>query len=186
VKGAFTVCVFSGARPGTDARYREAARHFGQRLGERGLALVYGGAQVGLMGVLADAALAAGARVTGVLPKALSSAEVAHTGLAELLLTEGLHARKAEMTARAHAFVALPGGFGTLDELFEALTWQQLGLHTRPVGLLDVEGYFQSLLAFLDGAVDKGLLAPRDRARLMAAPDADVLLDALGAPRAEP
>jgi uncharacterized protein (TIGR00730 family) len=183
VKEAFNVCVFSGARPGSHARYRDAARHFGQRLGERGLGLVYGGAQVGLMGVLADAALAAGARVTGVLPRALSSAEVAHTGLSELLLTEGLHARKAEMSARAHAFVAMPGGFGTLDELFEALTWQQLGLHSRPVGLLDVDGYFQALLAFLDGAVDAGLLASKDRSRLTAAGDADVLLDALGAPR---
>jgi uncharacterized protein (TIGR00730 family) len=182
VKEAFTVCVFSGARPGSHARYREAARRFGQRLGERGLGLVYGGAQVGLMGVLADAALAAGARVTGVLPRGLSSAEVAHTGLSELLLTEGLHARKAEMSARAQAFVALPGGFGTLDELFEALTWQQLGLHNHPVGLLDVDGYFQPLLAFLDGAVDAGLLATDDRSRLLAAADADGLLDALGAP----
>ena len=185
MKEAFTVCVFSGARLGSHARYREAAQHFGQRLGQRGLGLVYGGAQVGLMGVLADAALAAGARVTGVLPRALSNAEVAHTGLSELLLTEGLHARKAEMSARAHAFVAMPGGFGTLDELFEALTWHQLGLHSRPVGLLDVDGYFKGLLAFLDGAVDAGLLAPKDRGRLTATPDADVLLDALGAPRSQ-
>jgi uncharacterized protein (TIGR00730 family) len=183
VREAFTVCVFSGAREGTHPRYRDAVRHFGQRLGERGLGLVYGGAQVGLMGVLADAALAAGARVTGVLPRALSSAEVAHPGLAELLLTEGLHARKAEMSARAQAFVALPGGYGTLDELFEALTWQQLGLHGRPVGLLDVDGYFHHLLAFLDEALQAGLLAPRDRGRLLSSSDADGLLDALGAPR---
>jgi uncharacterized protein (TIGR00730 family) len=182
VREAFTVCVFSGARPGSHPRYREAARHFGRRLGERGLNLVYGGAQVGLMGVLADAALAAGARVTGVLPRSLSSVEVAHPRLSELLLTEGLHARKAEMSARAQAFVALPGGFGTLDELFEALTWQQLGLHSRPVGLLDVDGYFQALLAFLDGAAEAGLLAPTDRRRLLAAPSADALLNALGAP----
>ena len=183
MREAFTVCVFSGAREGTHPHYREAVRHFGQRLGERGLGLVYGGAQVGLMGVLADAALAAGARVMGVLPRALSSAEVAHPGLTELLLTEGLHARKAEMSARAQAFVALPGGYGTLDELFEALTWQQLGLHARPVGLLDVNGYFHHLLAFLDVALEAGLLAPRDRGRLLASPDADGLLDALGAPR---
>jgi len=182
VREAFTVCVFSGARAGSHPRYREAARHFGQRLGERGLNLVYGGAQVGLMGVLADAALAAGARVTGVLPRALSSVEVAHPGLSELLTTEGLHARKAEMSARAQAFVALPGGFGTLDELFEALTWQQLGLHSRPVGLLDVDGYFQPLLTFLDGAVQAGLLAEKDRGRLLAASHADPLLDALGLP----
>ena len=178
----FTVCVFCGAKTGTDSRYRAQALHFGERLGARGLALVYGGAQVGLMGALADAALAAGAPVTGVLPHALSSAEVAHTGLTELRLTEGLHVRKAEMTARADAFVALPGGFGTLDELFEALSWQQLGLHQKPVGLLD-DGYFASLLAFLDGAVKAGLLAAEDRARLVADRDADALLDALGAPR---
>jgi uncharacterized protein (TIGR00730 family) len=181
--GRFAVCVFCGARAGTGLRYRLAAQQLGQRLGQRGLALVYGGAQVGLMGVLADAALAAGASVTGVLPEALAGAEVAHPGLTELLLTEGLHRRKAEMAARADAFLALPGGFGTLDELFEALTWQQLGLHGRPVGLLDVDGYFTPLLRFLDGAVDAGLLAPRDRARLLTHTDADSLLDALGAPR---
>jgi len=179
----FAVCVFSGAKLGSSPRYREAARHLGQRLGARRLALVYGGAQVGLMGVLADAALAAGAPVTGVLPEALAGAEVAHPGLTELLLTEGLHRRKAEMAARASAFLALPGGFGTLDETFEALTWQQLGLHTRPVGLLEVDGYFAPLLRFLDGAVDAGLLAARDRARLLTDTDADALLDALGAPR---
>jgi uncharacterized protein (TIGR00730 family) len=184
VKERFTVCVFCGARAGATPRFREAARHFGTRLGARGLALVYGGAQVGLMGVLADAALAAGAPVTGVLPEALSSAEVAHPGLTELLLTEGLHARKARMAARASAFVALPGGFGTLDELFEALTWQQLGLHQMPVGLLDVAGYFTSLLDFLDGAVRAGFLAAEDRARLQTHSEADALLDALGAPRA--
>lgn len=184
MKRPFTVCVFCGAREGTDARCHEAARHLGERLGARGLGLVYGGAQVGLMGALADAALAAGARVTGVLPEALSNAEVAHPSLDELLLTDGLHPRKAAMAARADAFVALPGGFGTLDELFEALTWQQLGLHSRPVGLLEVDGYFAPLLRFLDGAVEAGLLAPKDRARLKTASDADALLDMLGAPPA--
>lgn len=180
----FTVCVFCGAKMGTAPSYRAAAVHFAQRLGARGLGLVYGGAQVGLMGALADAALAAGAPVTGVLPRALSSEEVAHPGLSELLLTEGLHVRKAQMAARADAFVALPGGFGTLDELFEALSWQQLGLHQKPVGLLDVDGYFAPLLAFLDGAVHEGLLTAQDRARLVTRPEADTLLDALGAPRA--
>jgi uncharacterized protein (TIGR00730 family) len=184
VSARFTLCVFCGARPGTSFRYREAAVHLGQRLGARGLGLVYGGAQVGLMGALADAALAAGAEVTGVLPEALSSVEVAHRGLTELLLTDGLHARKAEMTRRASAFVALPGGFGTMDELFEALSWRQLGLHGRPVGLLDVDGYFSPLLDFLDGAVRAGLLPERDRAQLLSGTDADALLDGLGAPRA--
>ena len=117
------------------------------------------------------------------LPEALAGAEVAHPGLTQLLLTEGLHRRKAEMAARASAFLAMPGGFGTMDELFEALTWQQLGLHGRPVGLLDVDGYFGPLLQFLDGGVQAGLLAERDRARLVTHTDADALLDALGAPR---
>ncbi len=179
----FTVCVFCGARAGTRPRYREAATLLGSRLGARGLGLVYGGAQVGLMGVLADAALAAGAPVTGILPKSLSSAEVAHRNLTELVLTDGLHQRKAEMARRAAAFVALPGGFGTLDEVFEALTWQQLGLHAMPVGLLEVDDYFASLLHFLDGAVEADLLAPKDRARLLTHTNADALLDALGAPR---
>jgi uncharacterized protein (TIGR00730 family) len=185
VKGTFTVCVFCGARPSFRASDAKAAQRFGQRLGQRGLGLVYGGAQVGLMGILADAALAASAKVTGVLPRALSKKEIAHSGLSELVLTDGLHARKAEMGARAQAFVALPGGFGTLDELFEALTWQQLGLHSRPVGLLEVDGYFSQLLSFLDGAVEAGLLAPEDRARLKAQEDSDKLLDALGAPRSK-
>ena len=183
MNGRFTLCVFCGSKVGTTPSYREAAAHLGARLGARGLGLVYGGAQVGLMGVLADAALAAGAPVTGVLPRALSTAEVAHGGLTELLFTNGLHARKAEMAARASAFLALPGGFGTLDEFFEALTWQQLGLHQRPVGLLDVDGYFSGLLGFLDGAVKAGFLTAKDRSRLLVARHADELLDGLGAPR---
>ncbi len=178
----FSVCVFCGAKAGARPRYAEAARQLGSRLGARGLGLVYGGGQVGLMGVLADAALAAGTAVTGILPEGLASAEVAHRGLSELILTAGLHQRKAAMAARAQAFVALPGGFGTLDELFEALTWQQLGLHTRPVGLLEVDGYFTALLQFLDNALDAGFLSPHDRARLVTHADADALLDALGAP----
>ena len=182
MKGRFHVCVFCGAKAGGSARFADAAARFGQRLGARGLGLVYGGGQVGLMGVLANAALAAGAPVTGVLPRALATVELAHPGLSELLLTEGLHARKARMAAQADAFVALPGGFGTLDELFEALTWQQLGLHALPVGLLDVDGYFAPLLRFLDHAVEAGFLAPRERARLHVASEADSLLDLLGAP----
>jgi uncharacterized protein (TIGR00730 family) len=153
-------------------------------VGERGLALVYGGARVGLMGHLADAALAAGAPVLGVLPRALASVEVAHGGLSELMLVDGLHARKARMTAESDAFAALPGGFGTLDELFEALTWSQLGLHTRPLGLLNVAGFYDSLVTTLDRQVDDGFVTPADRARLVVESDPDVLLDALGAPGA--
>jgi uncharacterized protein (TIGR00730 family) len=183
VSRPFAVCVFCGSKRGTQNAFGEAANYFGRRLGARGLALVYGGGQVGLMGALADAALDAGAPVTGVLPQALASAEVAHGRLTHLLFTDGLHARKAEMAARASAFVALPGGFGTLDEFFEALTWQQLGLHQKPVGLFDVGGYFSPLLHFLDAAVEAGFLSARDRARIVTRPDADALLDALGAPR---
>ena len=180
----FHVCVFCGARTGKVPRYAEAAAAFGRRVGERGLALVYGGARVGLMGHLADAALAAGAPVLGVLPRTLASVEVAHGGLSELVLVDGLHARKARMTAESDAFVALPGGFGTLDELFEALTWSQLGLHSRPLGLLNVAGFYDSLVTTLDRQVDDGFVTPADRARLVVESDPDVLLDALGAPGA--
>jgi uncharacterized protein (TIGR00730 family) len=164
-------------------QYAEAADAFGRRVGERGLALVYGGGRVGLMGHLADAALAAGAPVLGVLPRALASVEVAHGGLSELVLVDGLHARKARMTAESDAFVALPGGFGTLDELFEALTWSQLGLHTRPLGLLNVAGFYDSLVTILERQVNDGFVTPADRARLVVESDPDGLLDALGAPR---
>jgi uncharacterized protein (TIGR00730 family) len=180
----FHVCVFCGARTGSSPRYAEAASALGRRIGERGLGLVYGGARVGLMGALADAALAAGAPVLGVLPRSLSSVEVAHAGLSELALVDGLHARKARMTAESDAFVALPGGYGTLDELFEALTWAQLGLHTRPLGLLNVDGFWDPLVATVDRQVASGFVTPADRALLSVEPEPDALLDALGAPRA--
>jgi len=182
VSRAFHVCVFCGARTGNAPVHVESARALGRRIGERGLALVYGGARVGLMGALADAALAAGAPVVGVLPRALSSVEVAHSGLTELVLVDGLHARKARMTAESDAFVALPGGFGTLDELFEALTWAQLGLHTRPLGLLNVDGFWDPLVAAIDRQVADGFVTESDRARLSVEATPDALLDALGAP----
>jgi len=178
----FHVCVFCGARTGNAPVHTESARALGRRIGERGLALVYGGARVGLMGTLADAALAAGAPVLGVLPHSLSSVEVAHAGLTELVLVDGLHARKARMTAESDAFIALPGGFGTLDELFEALTWAQLGLHTRPLGLLNVDGFWNSLVATIDHQVSQGFVTPADRERLSVEATPDALLDALGAP----
>jgi hypothetical protein len=179
----FHVCVFCGARSGSSPAYARAAAALGQRLGERRLALVYGGARVGLMGALADAALAAGAPAIGVLPRSLSSVEVAHSGLTELVLVDGLHARKARMTAESDAFIALPGGFGTLDELFEALTWAQLGLHTRPLGLLNVDGFWDPLVATVERQVAAGFVTPADRARLSVESEPDALLDALGAPR---
>jgi len=182
VSRPFHVCVFCGARSGKSPAYAEAAAALGRCIGERGLGLVYGGARVGLMGTLAEAALSAGAPVLGVLPRSLSSVEVAHPGLTELVLVDGLHARKARMTAESDAFVALPGGFGTLDELFEALTWAQLGLHTRPLGLLNVDGFWDPLVATLERQVAQGFVTPSDRARLSVAAGPDALLDALGAP----
>ena len=178
----FHVCVFCGARMGNSPAHVAAATALGRRIGERGLGLVYGGARVGLMGALADAALATGAPVLGVLPRSLSSVEVAHAGLTELVLVDGLHARKARMTAESDAFVALPGGFGTLDEFFEALTWAQLGLHTRPLGLLNVGGFWDPLVATIDRQVAEGFVTASDRARLSVEGNADALLDALGAP----
>jgi len=179
----FHVCVFCGARTGNSPLYPAAAGALGTRIGQRGLGLVYGGARVGLMGVLAEAALSSGAPVMGILPHALSSVEVAHAGLTELVLVDGLHARKARMTAESDAFVALPGGFGTLDELFEALTWAQLGLHTRPLGLLNVNGFWDALVASIERQVADGFVTASDRARLSVESDPDALLDALGAPR---
>jgi uncharacterized protein (TIGR00730 family) len=147
----------------------------------RGLGLVYGGARVGVMGALADAALEAGGRVVGVIPQALAHREVAHEGLTELIVTESMHARKTIMAQRADAFVALPGGIGTLEEIFEIWTWTQLGLHDKPCGLLDVEGYFDALVRFLDHAVAEQYLQPAHRAILAIDRDPDRLLDALEA-----
>ncbi len=178
----FHVCVFCGSRDGNTPLYAQAAAALGRRIGERGLGLVYGGARVGLMGSLADAALAAGAPVLGVLPRNLSTVEVAHAGLTELMLVDVLHARKARMTAESDAFVALPGGFGTLDELFEALTWAQLGLHSRPLGLLNVDGFWDPLVATIERQVAQGFVTHSDRARLTVEAAPDALLDALGAP----
>jgi uncharacterized protein (TIGR00730 family) len=143
------------------------------------MGLVYGGGRVGLMGALADAALAGGAAVHGVIPEALATAEVAHHGLTQLSVVHSLHARKAMMADQADAFIALPGGFGTLDELFEALTWAQLGIHQKPVGLLDVDGFFAPLLAAADALVREGFVRREDRARLVVSSHPTALLDTL-------
>jgi uncharacterized protein (TIGR00730 family) len=172
------ICVFCGSSPGSDAAFAAAAERLGRVLAEQQLGLVYGGASVGLMGRLADAALAAGGEVIGVIPRALVDQEVAHHGLADLRVVSSMHERKALMADLADAFVALPGGLGTLDELFEILTWAQLGLHHKPIGLLDVGGYFAALLAFLDGAVRARFVAPAHRAMLLRADDPVALLDA--------
>src|SRR5437762_9383914 len=144
------ICVFAGSNDGKRDTYSEAARALGTEIARRGHAMGYGGASRGLMGVCADAALAGGAEVVGGLPRALTSREVAHTGLTEMRIVGSLHERKAVMSALSDAVVALPGGCGTMDELFEAITWGQLGLHEKPIGLLDVDGYFAPLVAFIE------------------------------------
>jgi uncharacterized protein (TIGR00730 family) len=174
-----SVCVFSGSSPGARPSYAEAAEALGREVAARGLRLVYGGASVGLMGVVADAALAAGGEVVGVIPQHLVDREVAHTGLTDLRVTGSMHERKALMADLADGFVALPGGLGTLEEFAEIWTWGQLGLHRKPYGLLDVSGYWTSLLAFLDHAVAEGFMRPEHRAMVSVAQDAEALLEAM-------
>ena len=176
-----TICVYAGSSPGADPRYAEAAAALGREIGHRGMGIVYGGGMVGLMGVVADAALAAGAPVTGVIPRALDAREVAHGRLTELVLVDTMHERKALMADRADAFVALPGGIGTMEELIEAFTWTQLAIHEKPVGLLDVAGYWAPLGAMLDRAVEARFLSAERRATLLADDDPAALLDALAA-----
>ncbi len=175
------ICVFCGASPGNDPRHSEAARALGQAIAARGLELVYGGGSVGLMGMLADAALAGGARVTGVIPQVLQIRELAHRGLSDLRVVGSMHERKALMAELSDGFIALPGGMGTLEELSEVLTWAQLGLHQRPVGLLDAGGYYRPLIAFFDQAVAAGFLRPSHRALLQVADAPAPLLDRLAA-----
>jgi uncharacterized protein (TIGR00730 family) len=166
------VCVFCGSSPGARPEYLAEAVALGRRLGEAGLGLVYGGAQVGLMGALADAALAHGSEVIGVIPRALAGVEVAHQGLTRLVVVSTMHERKALMAQEADAFVALPGGFGTLDEFFEILTWAQLGIHAKPCLLVNTGGYFDHLLRFLEVALDEGFLKPKNRGLIHVVADA--------------
>lgn len=171
--------MFCGSTSGVRPIFRESAAAFASLLAQRGIAIVYGGGHVGLMGVLADAALAAGARVTGVIPKALADREVAHDGLTELHVVDTMHQRKAMMADLADAFVAMPGGFGTFEEFFEAVTWTQLGVHHKPCGLLNIDGYFDPLLAACDRALDEGFLLPRNRRLIVASTDGAELLHLL-------
>ena len=178
------ICVFTGSSPGGRGEYTGAARALGFALVARGCELVYGGAKVGLMGALADAVLAAGGRAIGVIPEVLVAKEVAHDGLSELHVVGSMHERKALMADLASAFVALPGGLGTLEELAEMLTWAQLGLHAKPCGLLDVCGYYEGLLTFLDHAVAERFVRREHRALLLAAREPDELLARLAQVRA--
>ncbi|RYX98125.1 MAG: TIGR00730 family Rossman fold protein [Comamonadaceae bacterium] len=155
---AFSLCVYCGSRPGVEPVYAEIAQFVGTWIGEHKGQLVYGGGRNGLMGIVADAALAAGARVIGVIPQALVEKEWAHNGCTELHIVDNMHERKRIMAEKADAFIALPGGIGTLEEFFEAWTWRQLGYHDKPTGLLNLGGYYDSLLAFLDTAVKSGFM----------------------------
>ncbi|MCP4038546.1 MAG: TIGR00730 family Rossman fold protein [bacterium] len=172
------VCVFTGSSPGAKAEYREVAMRLGSELVARELALVYGGAHVGLMGAVADAVLEAGGRAIGVIPEFLVAKEVAHEGLSELHVVETMHERKAKMAALASGFIALPGGVGTFEETFEILSWAQLGMHEKPCGLLNVSGYYDGLISFLDHAVSERFVKPVHRELVLVAEEPDELLDA--------
>ena len=173
------LCVFCGSSKGGPAIFAEAARRFGHGLAARGLGLVYGGGHVGLMGILADAALQAGGPVIGVIPRSMVERELAHRQLTELHVVETMHQRKALMADRSDGFAALPGGFGTADELFEILTWAQLGLHSKPIGLLNIAGFFDPLLTWLDHCVGQGFLRCEHRELLQISPDAEELFEML-------
>jgi len=169
-------CVFSGSRPGGRAEYGEAARLLGRALARRGTGLVYGGASVGVMREVADAALGGGGEVIGVIPRALVDREVAHDGLTELRVVDTMHTRKATMAELSDGFIALPGGFGTLDELFEILTWAQLGIHHKPIGLVDTCGFWQPLLVMVRHMVAEGFIPADQEALLLVADEPEALL----------
>jgi uncharacterized protein (TIGR00730 family) len=171
------ICIFAGSNSGSRTEYRAAAQELGQAIVRRDLGLVYGGARVGLMGAVADAVLAGGGHVTGVIPEALVTKEVAHDGLSDLRIVPSMHARKAAMADLADAFIALPGGWGTLEEFFEVLTWAQLGLHAKPCGLLNVQGFFDRLLSFLDHSIDERFVRRENRSMLIASSSPGDLLD---------
>ncbi|WP_231379514.1 TIGR00730 family Rossman fold protein [Polaromonas sp. CG_9.11] len=173
---SFSLCVYCGSRPGNNAEFAALARQVGTWIGRHGGQLVYGGGHNGLMGILADAALAAGARVIGVIPKALVEKEWAHTGCTELHVVENMHERKRIMAEHADAFLALPGGIGTLEEFFEVWTWRQLGYHDKPVGLLNLDGFYDSLLTFLGSAVSSGFMSEWQMGLIRTGSDAELLV----------
>ena len=174
-----SVAVFCGARHGNRPEYAAAARELGTELAKRGLKLVYGGGHIGLMGVVADACLAAGGEVLGVIPQFMVERELAMRGLTELHITDSMHTRKAMMAERADAFIALSGGFGTLDAFFEILTWRQIGLHDKPIGLLNTENYYAGLLSFLTRAIEDGFIGETESHFLQLADTPAALLDDL-------
>lgn len=170
------IAVYCGANAGADPVYAEAARALGRLLAERGIGLVYGGGHVGLMGIVADAALAAGGRVSGVIPQQLVDRELAHPGLSELFVVRNMHERKAMMADLSDGFIAMPGGMGTLEELFEMLTWSQLEIHAKPVGVLNVAGFYDLLDQFISHAADQGFIRPQHRGLMMVERDPEALI----------
>ncbi|MBS0446302.1 MAG: TIGR00730 family Rossman fold protein [Proteobacteria bacterium] len=177
----FSLCVYCGSRPGTEPAYAEAARQVGHEIGRRGWRLVYGGGRAGLMGTVADAAIAAGATTVGVIPTSLMSKELGHFELTELHVVDTMHQRKLMMAERADAFLALPGGIGTFEELFEVWSWRQLGYHVKPIGLLNAASYYDALLAFLAQAERLGLMTSEQHALLDVGSEPAPLLDRLAA-----
>ena len=174
-----SICVYCGSKSGTYGKYVRIAESLGQAIARAGMRLVYGGGNVGLMGSLAEAVMADGGGVTGVIPRALRDRELAHSDVDELIVVDDMHERKALMAARADAFVALPGGYGTLEELFEAVAWAQLGIHQKPVSLLNSHGFFDHLIAFLDHANAEEFLKPQHRSLLHVESDPDKLVSGL-------
>jgi uncharacterized protein (TIGR00730 family) len=170
------ICIYCGSSAGHNAQYAAAARRLGHSLAHHGFGLVYGGGRVGLMGILADAVLAGGGRAVGVIPEPLASQEIAHEGLSELIVVHDMHERKALMAGRARAFLTLPGGVGTLEEFFETLSWATLGLHRKPVGILNVAGYFNPLLALLDHGVSEGFIRPQNLDLLVVSVEPDTIV----------
>jgi uncharacterized protein (TIGR00730 family) len=171
-----SLCVFCGSNPGAQVAYLEAAEAVGRGLAQRGLRVVYGGGKIGMMGAVADAARAEGGEVIGVIPQAIFDLEIGHTGLDDLRVVGSMHERKALMAELSDAFIALPGGIGTLEEVFEVYTWAQLGIHSKPLGLIDVAGYYEPLVAFLDHAVQERFLRPETRTMLAVSERLDDLL----------
>jgi uncharacterized protein (TIGR00730 family) len=178
------ICVYCGSNPGRLPDYRESARQLGHELAARGLGLVYGGASVGVMGAVADAVLEQGGNAIGVIPRSLATREVAHSRLDELIVVDSMHARKAQMAELSDGFIALPGGWGTIEEIFEMLTWAQLGFHEKPCGLLNVASYYDHLFAFLEEAVRQQFVKEEYRPMIMMDEAPDLLLDRFSAYRA--
>lgn len=176
-----SVCVFCGSSVGNHPAYIEVATDLATAIAERGIRLVYGGGRVGLMGIIADAVLAAGGEVIGVIPRSLQQKEIAHRGLTELRVTGSMHERKALMEQLSEGFIALPGGFGTLDEFCEIVTWSQLGYHAKPIGMLDANGYFDTLRAFFDHSVSQGFVRDEHRHIILEADTPAALLDEMAA-----